>query len=152
MSALDGRKADLLVLYTDPTTGAVTMQMVAPGGSGQLVVGIQKLFQRYTRTLLLKKGSMLYRPNDGCVFMLDGDAGLWRTSADVAQSFIASQLDVRRQMIADEFTADPDDERFFDAQLLNIALTPSRVGITVRVISRAGSTFEAITPIATLPR
>ncbi len=147
-----GRLADLLVTPTDPVTGLVTLEMVSPGSGGQLVVGIQKLFQRYIRTLMLKKGSMLYRPNDGCVFLLDHDAGLWRTTFDVAQSWLASQLDIRRQLIQDERITDPLDERFLDARLQNITLTPQNVGIQVRVISLAGSSFSPILPIATLPR
>lgn len=147
-----GRLADLLVMPYDPATGLVTLEMVSPGEGGKLVVGIQKLFQRYMRTLLLKKGSMRYRPEDGCVFLLDHDAGLWRTTFDVAQSWLASQLDVRRQLIQDELATDPLDERFLDARLQKITLTPEHVGVQVRVFSLAGSSFAPITPIASLPR
>lgn len=155
-----GRKADLNVMRSDPKTGLVTLALVAHPDGGQLCVGIQKLFQRYMRTLLLKKGSMLYKPTDGCTFMTDLDAGLWRTTFDVGQSFISAQLDVRRQLLADEVDADPDtgepgdpdDERFADAELTNIALTVDRVGLTVRVTSLAGTTVEFIVPIVTAPR
>jgi hypothetical protein len=147
-----GRLADLNVMRTDPATGLVTFAMVAPPDGGQLCVGIQKLFQRYMLILLTKKGSMLYLPNAGCTFMLDGDAGLWRTTFDVAQSFISAGLDVYRQMLAVEQDTDPPDEMFADARLTNITLTADRVGITVQVTSQAGTSVEYIVPIATVPQ
>ena len=146
------RLADLNTMRADPKTGLVTMAMVGTTDGGQLCVGIQKLFQRYMRTLLLKQGSMLYRPNDGCTFLRDLDAGFWRTPADVSQSFAAAQLDVRRQLVADETLDDPDDERFADARLTNIQLTDDRVGLTVQVTSLAGTSVEYIVPIITVPR
>lgn len=152
LTSFVGRLADLNALRTDPVTGLVTFALVAPPDGGQLVVGIAKLFQRYTRTLLLKQGSMPYRPDDGCTFLIDADSGLWRTTFDVGQSFISAGLDVYRQMLADELDTDPPDEMFADASLVNIALTQDQVGITVEVFSQAGTSVVGVLPIVTLPR
>jgi hypothetical protein len=146
-----GRLADFLVLRTD-AQGVVTMAMVEPADGGQICVGLQKLFQRYLLILCTKKGSMLYLPDFGCQFLIDFDAGNWRTVADVYQSFISSQLDVKRQLFLDELDTDPPDEDFFTANLLNVTLTGEQVAITIQVVSLAGESATYIVPIVTIPQ
>jgi hypothetical protein len=49
-----------------------------------------------------------------------------------------------------EATADPDDERLADGELLSVGLAGDRVELTVKWTSRAGAAAVMVAPIATV--
>jgi hypothetical protein len=147
-----GRRVDMVCfqLLRTPLAGrdqALVQELVRPADGGSVVAGVQKLAQKVLMTFLLKRGSKKYRPDDGCDFMTAAARNLWRTTADVEQSFYSARLDVRRQIEEEETDDDPDDERYGDVVLLGLTLSATRVTLRVQVVSAAGTEFTFLTPI-----
>lgn len=146
-----GRKSDMLAFQGfAPMRGRdqlLVQELVRAHDGGSLTTGIQKLVQRVLLILLTPMGSRKYRPLEGTMFMVDSRIGLWRTVADVQQSFYAAKLQVARQCQAVELTTDPADERYGTITLDGVTLTGDKVAIRVTVTSLAGNNFTFITPI-----
>jgi hypothetical protein len=124
-------------------------QLADPGAGGTIVMGVVKMAQRSTLLLLTERGSLKYA-DVGTRFMADARLGRWRTTFDVQQAFYAALVDVRRQSARIEATADPDDERLADGELLSVGLAGDRVELTVKWTSRAGAAAVMVAPIATV--
>ena len=129
----------------------VTQELASPGKGGEFIAGIEKLIQRYTIELFTELGSLTYLPARGCSFMIDARAGFWRTSGDVQESFSRASLDVADNLSGEESTTDPDDERFLSAELLAVSLLGDSVSLTVRITSRAGTSYESLLPLSVAP-
>lgn len=148
-----GRTVDLSAFRPVGAPGRTTsvllaQELIRPGEGGTLVAGIQKLAQRVLIILLNKMGSHPYRSDYGTLFMDDAERGVWRTAADVEQSFYSARTDLRRQIQAVETDADPADERYSTLDLTGITLVGSKVTLQLTLTSLAGTTYVYLTPIA----
>lgn len=152
MSIIDyqNRTADILAFHGSfPAQGEqqVTVTLIPDGTGGLLCTGVQKTAQRVLYVLLMKLGSIQYRPDDGTPFLIDAERGAWRTTADVYQSFTAAKLYLMRQLRGAEESTDPEDERVDDVVLTNVNLDLDSVSLTLQLTTLAGDTFTFIAPI-----
>lgn len=129
----------------------VSQELATAGRGGEFIAGIEKLVQRYTIELFTEIGSLTYLPARGSSFMLDARAGFWRTAGDVSESFNRANLSVSDNLLLEESATDPGDERFASAELLAVSLLGDSVSLTVRITSRAGTSFEALLPLSVSP-
>lgn len=125
----------------------LAQELVRPGDGGALIAGIEKLAQKVLITLFKKTGSCIYRPRDGCRFMIDAELGYWRTAADVSLSFVSARYDVRQQIQADESPDDPDDERWGSLILNGVTLFGDTVTLRMTLLSLAGTEYTFLSPI-----
>jgi hypothetical protein len=145
-----GRQADFWGFQPVLTPGKdelLVQSLVTRTNGGSIVAGIEKLVQKILVTLLTPLGSKLQLPTDGTEFLIDARQGLWRTVADVEQSFYSARVDMQRQIIADETAEDPADEKYGDVVLTSVVLAGDMVTIRVNVASAAGATRTVLTPI-----
>jgi hypothetical protein len=144
-----GRTVDLFAFQGFRPSGEtlLTQALAAPGGSGVVIAGPEKVVQRFVMELLTESGSLPYLPDRGCRFMLDGRTGLWRTTADITQSFYSSLIDIKRNLLLEEATTAPNDERFGSAELLGVTLTNDMAGINVEVLTLAGTSRRFLAPL-----
>ena len=145
-----GRTLDLSLLQGVRADGAP--HPIAPGlvptGSDQGLVcaGVQKLVQRAIVALLT--ASRPLEPTAGVPFLTELRSGRLRTASDVSSAFARSANAVERQLVADESTSDPDDERLSTLELASIDLSvPGAIALTITVTSRAGTSGVALVPI-----
>jgi len=143
------RVVDLLAFDNmDPVQETRLVQaLIMPGGSGAMITGVQKLAHRFLIELLTVEGTLQYLPDRGCSFMADANSGVWRVPADVQASFAAALFTIRQNLQAEEDIEDPDEERFDDAELLNVRIGGGEASIQVRIVSLAGDEVEVILPI-----
>lgn len=133
------------------TSQLLAQQLARPGDSGMMIAGIEKLAQRVLVTLLTKLGSKLHDVTAGTSFITDAQRGLWRTPADVSQSFYSARLDLRRQIQAVETANDPDDERWGSLELAGVTVSNGNVTLRLALSSLAGTEYTFLTPIAVAP-
>jgi len=126
----------------------LAQELARPGDGGQLIAGIEKLATKALLCLLTRRGSRAYAPAEGTAFLTDAAKGVWRTPADVADSFYSARLDVSRQCRASEAATDPADERWGGLDLVGVTLAGDRVSVRLLLTSAAGSTYEFMTPIS----
>jgi len=107
--------------------------------AADLITGTPKLAQRFLLILLMEQGSQTYDPAAGCNFLVDMRRGLWRTTADVLQSFHYSLLDVQRQLVAVQTAADPPEERYAAATVLSVTLAGDVVSLNLMLTTQAGT-------------
>lgn len=143
------RTIDLLAYSGATATGraVLTQELVLPGERGEICTGIQKLAQRFLLKLLTERGSMTFRPREGTDFMTRLRLGQLRTQLDVFVAFSASLLDVKTQLLSEQLTTDPLDEKYASASILGLVSGPGYVAITIQIISQAGDSRQAILPI-----
>ena len=144
-----GRTVDVLA-YTGGTAAGerrLSMALATAGDSGQICTGIQKLAQRFLIELLTEQGTMIYLPLRGCGFMREARLGMWRSPLDVMSAFSAALLDIKENLQLEEASTDPDDERFFDAELVAVTLDGSEASVTIRITSLAGTSRKFIAPL-----
>lgn len=145
------RKIDLLAFQGDfPTSREqlLTQALTRSSEGGMITAGIQKLAQRFLLALLTQRNSQRHRPQEGTTFLIEAAKGLWRTVADVEQSFYAAVLDVKRMLRAVELESDPPDEIFAEAILTGVSLFGDQVTVRVLLTSAAGDNVTFLTPIA----
>jgi hypothetical protein len=150
LSDLLTRKVDVLAfrgVFPGAGEQLLAQELVGAGDGGMLVAGIEKLAQKVLLALLLVNGTKTYAPDDGCQFMADARRGLWRTVADVSQSFYLARVDVRRQVVAGETDDDPADERYGGLTLDGVTLAGDTVTVAMTLVSVAGSTYKFLTPV-----
>ncbi len=152
MSAADyvGRTVDIACfrgIFPDAKEQLLAQELVSSQDYGAIITGIEKLAQSVLIAFLSITGTKQYIPDNGCQFMLDAQRGVWRTVADVIQSFNLSRVDVRRQIQAQETINDPPDELYGGVTLLGVALSGDTVSVRMMVTSQAGSTYTFITPL-----
>ena len=148
-----GRQVDVAAFkgWSPGAHKQVTQELVLPGKHGEAIAGIEKLLQRFTIELFTELGSLKYLPDRGSSFIIDARNGFWRTGGDVRSSFSTAMLDVAENLKAEEAETDPNDERFVSADLLSVSLFGDKVTLTVKVTSRAGTSFEALLPLTVAP-
>lgn len=144
------RTTDILALSGQKETGEALLTMSFAGvvDSGEICTGIQKLTQRYVLRFLKKTGSDLFAQGEGTEFMTRVDRGELRNSVDALVAFSEAQLDLRKQLRAEELSTDPDDERFDRAEIQSLAVLPGNLKLYIRLYSRAGDSRELILPIS----
>jgi hypothetical protein len=164
------RKYDYLALQN---TTAVTvgrrdrklgLELFNEKTSGAITTGIQKLAQRWLLEFLTESGSMPGLPNRGSNFMRAARTGQFRSPISVQAQFASADMEISRNLKAEETNSMPDDERFAEAELLNVAVLPgfdvnqasgttaAFLSLGVKITSRAGDSREIILPIEIVPR
>jgi hypothetical protein len=160
------RKYDYLALQNTNARKKtkLALELFNSNSSGTICVGAQKLAQRWLLEFMTETGSMPGRPTRGCDFMRNARTGKFLTKASVATAFVLSNVDVRRNLVNEEYADMPADERFLSAELLAANVIPdSTVGVktatsaaylnlTVKINSRAGDSRQVIVPIEVLPK
>jgi hypothetical protein len=113
---------------------------------------------------LTERGSMPGLPGRGTNFMRAARTGQFRVPINVRAQFSAANMQVRRNLRAEENNDMPADEKFRDAELLNVAILPgfdvsqasgttaSFLSLGVKITSQAGDVRELILPIEIVPR
>ena len=79
--------------------------------------------------------------------MEDARLGLFSNQFDVLASFSASLVDIKRNLQSEETESDPNDERFSDAEAVNVVFQPGSAAITVKITSLAGTSRQVIAPL-----
>lgn len=143
------RTVDVLAYKGGAAAGAraLRMELVGVQDSGEITTGIQKLAQRFLIELMTERGSLLYLPLRGCDFMKDARLGAWRAPIDVMSSFSAALLDVKENLLNEETSSDPADERFSDAELVAVTLEGTNASVTIKLTSLAGVSRKYIAPL-----
>lgn len=143
------RLVDVLAFDGATPFGEVMLEqtLCQPDQGGKITAGIQKLAQRFLLELLTEKGSMAYHADRGTWFMRDAKMGYLRTQLDVHGSFARALEDVADNLIKDEVDTDPDDERFGDAEITSIAVSPGLAKIYMTLWSRAGRDRAVTIPL-----
>lgn len=159
------RRYDYLALQNIKEKGdnLLALELFNSETSGKICVGVQKLAQRWLLEFLTEIGSMPGAPERGCAFMREARRGGFRAFFEVAAAFASADLDIRRQLTAEEYPEMPLDEKFGSAELLTAAVLPSidvnqKSGTTavylnmrVKITSAAGTDYAVIFPVETLP-
>jgi hypothetical protein len=146
-----GRTVDVLAYR--PTYGKPAKSLIAALADettgGEIVTGIQKLAQRFMLELFTENGTMSYLPDRGCSFMTEARQGGWQTTIDVMAAFSAAIVDISKNLLNEESSLDPDDERYKSAELLSVTLSAGSLAITVKLTSLAETSWNYVLPIAT---
>ena len=140
-----------LVAFSGPFPSAtipLTMALANEGEGGQLQTGILKLAQKFMLLLLTPIGSIPGLPLSGCDFMPKLQQGLLRTTLDVYAAFSSAVSDIKIQILAEESTTMPDDERFSSAVIIKLRLTADSASITLQITSLAGSSRKVVLPLS----
>ena len=145
-----GRQVDVLAFDGATKFGAVALQQVLaqPGEGGKVTAGIQKLAQRFLLELLTIRGSILYDPTRGTNFLAEAQAGQLNTQLDVYGAFARAVKVASVNLISDESSTDPLDERFKSASIDSIAVAPGVARIFVTLASRAENNRTVLLPIS----
>jgi hypothetical protein len=121
-------------------------QLFGINDAGETVTGFLKLAQRYVLHLFTIKKSILYRPTQGCTFLVRVYQGR-STELDIFAAFSAAQLDVRRNMQAEEASTDPSDEKFKAAQLKQLTVGQGIITMTIVIQNVAGDILNVKVPL-----
>lgn len=124
---------------------AETLAPVATGGA--IITGVQKVAQRFLCEFLRETGSTPFRPNDGTDFITEVRSGALRTQADVLGAFARGVSQVQAILQAEEADTDPPDERFIDAIVSQVFVSPGLTVIRFQIVTQAGSEREFIFPL-----
>jgi hypothetical protein len=145
---------DLLVFHDNGEGRPMSLSLLGDTAHGMAVTGILKGCQRFFLELFTVSGSLRGLPHRGCPFMQDAWSGLWQTPSDVQASFAASLMTIRQNLRADILDADPAEERFADAQLLDVQTVKDATKLFIRYVSAAGTArvVEAPVPFSAISR
>jgi hypothetical protein len=144
-----GRKADLVAfqLFLESGINQLDMSLSKEGQGGAIVVGPQKVVQRFLLELFREKGSMTLRPRGGTDFITEFRLGYMRTPVDVTGAFARAVVDIRNTLQAEESDDDPDDERFANATLLSTEVTGTTAVVKAQIETRAGTSRDFVFPL-----
>ena len=148
-----GRTFDLLALRGAKATGdtLLSQSLFGPTAAGEVCTGAQKVSQRWAIKFLTRKGSRLFRPDDGCHFIDQARNAGFRTEVDVQIAFQMASADVDTQM-RNEDTPDMNPEDRFDVSaLLSITIRGDSLSLHVQITTAAGTTRRVILPVSLLP-
>lgn len=148
-----GRTFDLLALRGATPVGSTQLSQTlfdAKNG-GEICTGIQKLAQRWVVHFFTIEGSMPFLPDRGNLFLQTARRGHFRTEADVVAAFNIAAVSLHDELISEETTDMPDDERYDGVQLQSISLDSGQLILLVNIFSRAGSSRKVILPVNLLP-
>ena len=127
--------------------GSVSQVLFDAASNGATATAQLKLGQRFVLHLLTPKGSVLYRPSQGCLFVQRLRQGRAFTERDVFAAFAASMADVRANMQGEEATTDPPAERFSRARITRIKVARGLAAMTVAVQSLAEEVLQLNIPL-----
>ena len=149
----EGRKYDFLAFQNvaPGQSRQLGMALYAEDNPGKIVVGIQKLAQRWALEFLTEDGSLRGLPDRGSLFMRLLRTNNLRTPQSITFAFNAANLDITQQLKKEEYPEMPDDERFESATLTGVTFYPGYLTLNVMIESVAGSARATILPIDTLP-
>ena len=144
-----GRTVDVLAYDGATPAGEVLLEqiMAQPGEGGKITTGIQKLAQRFILELFTETGSQFYFPGRGTRFLTEARRGVLRTPADIFASFSRALVDIKRNLQLEESDADPSDERYQDAVILEVTFVNGVASVKVFIFSQAGGSRQVILPI-----
>lgn len=148
------RSFDLLAFSGGESQGdqLLSQTLFSTSSSGEICTGAQKLAQRWMLEFLTIKGSMPFHlAARGSDFMRWLRQGYIRTEFDIQAYFNFAAQQVRINLLNDETTDVPDDERINKANLLSFAITPGFLELQIQVVSIAGDSREVILPISVVP-
>lgn len=165
LQAYATRQYDYLALQNTKSRGETRLGLAlfSDTTAGKITTGVQKLAQRWLLEFFTAAGSMPGIPTRGNNFIKDAQSGGFRTQLDVTTSFAAADMLISRNLNAEETDDMPPDERFGSAVLQNVFAAPSLnvsassgttavyLNMTVKITSRAGTNYEIILPVETLP-
>jgi hypothetical protein len=160
------RRYDYLALRntTGPGERKLGLELFNADTSGQITAGVQKLAQRWLLEFLTERGSIPGLPNRGSGFMKAARIGGFRTQINVQTEFALADMNITRNLRAEEPADMPDDEKFGSAVITNIGILPgyavsdtsgtTAVFLTlgVKITSLAGNNADIVFPIEILPR
>ena len=150
MSVTDyiGRTIDVAAFQGQVRDGEsqLLMDLAEPGTGGQILTGIVKLGQRFFMELLTERGTMIYRPDRGTLFLTELREGQVRSQVDLLGAFSRALIDVIRNLQNEETDSDPDDERIKSADVINVEFSPGEAKVFVEVASQ-DATAKEILPI-----
>jgi hypothetical protein len=137
--AQEDRKFDVLAFSVPPGgRGQLGLVFADKNESGFLTRGIQRLAQRFLIELLTERGSILNKPRRGNSLIWQINAGLLQTTADLFTAFSLAEAEIRENLLEEETSDMPPDERYLSAELLQLSLSGSRVVLNIRLTSLAG--------------
>ncbi len=148
-----GRLSDLAMFTNVSLDGErkLVQTLAAEGTGGLIVAGIQKLVQRFMIELLTERSTVYGQPRRGCDFMTRLLRNSLNTSLAVEQAFNSAVIDIQRNLLLEETSDMPTDERFGSAVLRNLSVNRGEVVLYVALTSAAGTEHEVLLPIATTP-
>lgn len=140
---------DILAFRGQRKRGEVQLnQSLADENSGgEITTGINKMVQRFLLRLLLVRGSMKYRPDEGTDFILRLRLGQIRTETALRSAFTIAEIRIKAAFSRDELETDNDDERFDRAELTAVVIHPGFANLTIQISSQA----EQATVILPIP-
>lgn len=143
-----GRTIDVLAFRGQKLQGEATLSMdlADDESGGEVCTGSQMVAQAWLLEFLREEGSAPYSDN-GCGFMTAVRQGRLLTETDVFQQFNLAAATVRRNLIRAESPDDPADERFADARLTNVVVSPGMVQLRVTIRTQAGTERKVILPL-----
>lgn len=146
-----GRTIDLLAFQGATATGEklLSQVLVAEGESGQVTAGIQKLAQRWYLEMLTEMGTIPYDLLRGTGLMFDARNGIIRTTVEAEQSFALASKEAETNLILEEDTDMPEDERYGSITLDNVTVTADRVIYRATLRSLSGESREVLMPLTT---
>ncbi len=148
-----GRTVDFLAFDGMKVKGDTQLiqALVLPGQSGALITGIAKLVQRVLLELLTERGSLIYAPTRGTLFLTKIRAGMIGTSQALFAAFNAAELELRNTLKTEEDKlVDPADERYSQANLLSASLFGDVATLAIKVQSMAEDSRTVIYPLRIL--
>lgn len=144
-----------------PTYDAAAYQPTASGpwvaglatrtSTGRAISGAEKLVQRFLLELMTETRSMQFAPNRGCSFLTSIRRGGLLAESDVFAAFNMAVLDVTNNLAIEEGPADPPEERFNGANLVQISLDGSSIYLKIAVHNQAGQSGVLTFPISLIP-
>jgi hypothetical protein len=137
----------LALSFLRPAMGVGAQLLFGPGDAGQTVNGFQKLAQRFILHLFTIKGTMIYRPIQGCIFLKQVYQGKV-SEMDIFAAFSASLLDIRRNIQAEESSTDPSNERYRSAQLKQLTVAQDIITLTIVIQNMAGDVLKVTVPLS----
>jgi hypothetical protein len=145
------RRYDILALRGGQAAGKtqLSQSLFDSDVGGEICVGIQKLVQRWVLEFLTELGSMPFKATRGTQFMRQVRQGQLRTEADVIAAFNFAAVDVRLNLVNEEYAGMPDDERMGSAELLQVAILADHLQLTMQLTSQAGTARRFIVPVST---
>lgn len=148
-----GRTIDVMAFSGARASGEAEMTPQLFGGrsgSGFVCTGTQKLAQRFLLEFLTIQGSIQFKPLRGSRFLQAIRQGMIQSELDVFSLFAFSLGDIEANLTNEESAADPDDERYQNAELEKVIFSPTHLVLYVTVTSRAGASRKIILPVATM--
>ena len=140
---------DLAIFVPGPSLAVPSkMQLFDATDPGLVVTGIVKLAQRFLLTLLTPVGSRPFAPASGTRLLPTIRTGNIANELDARMAMLFAISDAEMQLVNEEDpTTDPADERFLNAEVLQVSFLSRGISYTLRLTSRAGTTREVTLPL-----